>query len=212
MAATAALNGSIVHVGEVSNDAEDSITIQQPYLVEFTLEGTADILFHRWSNEDVAAKGSAGKNTKQKKTDNLEAYVYRLDNGHLALPGEYVRMAMIYAAKFRQDPRSPRKSAMDLYKASIIPMTPLADLGVKTWDYEDRRRVVIQRAGITRTRPALKTGWTASFQFQVLTPEYISPQDFYDVLRQAGLLIGLADFRPTYGRFNITRFERMILI
>jgi hypothetical protein len=96
---------------------------------------------------------------------------------------------------------------MDLYKAAVVPMTPLADLGTKDWDYEDRRRVVIQRSGITRTRPAMRAGWEATMQFQVLTPEYVNTQDFYDVLRTAGHLIGVGDFRPTYGRFIVTRYE-----
>ena len=30
------------------------------------------------------------------------------------------------AAKFRQDPRSQRKSAMDLYKAGVVPLTSAA--------------------------------------------------------------------------------------
>ena len=48
------------------------------------------------------------------------------------------------ALAFRQDPRSPRKSAMDLFKAGAVCLTPLASLHVRDWDYEDRRRVMIQ--------------------------------------------------------------------
>jgi hypothetical protein len=96
---------------------------------------------------------------------------------------------------------------MDLYKAGVIALTPLASLGVQTWEYEHRCRVTVQRNGITRTRPAMKTGWQASFELLVNTPEYISPQDLHAVLAQAGRLIGLADFRPTYGRFQLNHFE-----
>ena len=38
-------------------------------------------------------------------------------------------------------------------------------------------------------------------------PEYIPPDALQDVLVNAGRLIGLADFRPTYGRFAVQRFE-----
>jgi hypothetical protein len=118
-----------------------------------------------------------------------------------------VRQSIINAAKFRQDPRSPRKSAMDLYKAAVVPMTVLADLGRSTWDYLDTRRVQVQRNGVNRTRPALRAGWQAEFQFQVLLPEYVAPNDLHDVLINAGRLIGIADFRPTYGRFLVTSFD-----
>jgi hypothetical protein len=114
---------------------------------------------------------------------------------------------MIHAAKFKQDPRSPRKSAMDLFKASIVALTELAPLnnGTEKWDYIDQRRVVIQRSAITRMRPAFAKGWTASFEFSVLTPEYIDPQLFNEVLVLTGKLIGTADGRPSYGRFQINK-------
>ena len=57
-------------------------------------------------------KAKAAKNSKAKKTDNLETYVYRCDNGNLGIPGEYLRGSVINAAKYRQDPRSPRASAV----------------------------------------------------------------------------------------------------
>lgn len=192
---------------QTTNDAEDMYTGQQPYAVEITITGIADLLFHRWSNEAVEAKSKAKKGSSEKKSDNVESYVYRADNGNIALPSEYVRMAVIGAAKYRQDPRSPRKSAMDLFKASIVSLTPMADLGKKTWDYEDKRRVVIQRSAITRTRPAMKAGWTATMIFQCLSPEYVAPSDFLETLTNAGRLVGVGDFRPSYGRFQVTKFD-----
>ena len=114
---------------------------------------------------------------------------------------------MITAAKFRQDPRSPRKSAMDLYKAAVVSITDLASFGTTTWDYMDQRRVMVQRAGITRSRPAFNAGWSATFLFQVQLPEYVQPSDLLDVLTNAGRLIGVGDFRPSYGRFQVTDFR-----
>ena len=116
-------------------------------------------------------------------------------------------MAIINAAKFKQDPRSPRKSAMDLYKAGIVNMTPLASLGVKEWDYEDRRRVMIQRNGVTRVRPAMLKGYRVEFQIMVNLPEYIDPASLRETIEQAGRLIGIGDFRPTFGRFGVVKFD-----
>lgn len=198
---------AVKEISEPTNGAESTITAGQPYRIAVQLTGTSDLLFHRWNAEAVDEKSKAAKNSKAKKCDNIESYVYRNDGGELCIPGEYVRQAVILAAKFRQDPRSPRKSAMDLYKAGVVPLTILASVGKATWDYEDKRRVVIQRAGINRTRPALKQGWKAAFEFLILTPEYIGPMDLHGMLTQAGALIGIADFRPTFGRFAITSFE-----
>ena len=197
----------VIEKHEVTNGGEEAIGTGQPYRIAVQLTGTADLLFHRWNAQAVEEKAKAAKNSKAKKTDDIETYVYRNDDGELCIPGEYVRQAIVWAAKFRQDPRSPRKSAMDLYKAGVVPLTILASTGKKDWDYEDTRRVVVQRSGINRTRPALRAGWKAEFEFLVLTPEYIAPMDLHSVMTQAGVLVGIADFRPTYGRFGITSFE-----
>lgn len=183
------------------------IDMSKPYIATVAIEGVADILFHRWSNEDVKAKGEAAKGSKAKKFDNLQEYVYRCDDGTIAIPGEYLRGALVGASKFRQDPRSPRKSMADLMKAAVVSLTPLATLGVKDWDYEDRRRVTIQRNAITRCRPAMKAGWKCEFDLLCNLPEYVSPAILNEVIQAAGRLIGLADFRPTYGRFQVTRFS-----
>lgn len=198
-------------VGESpTNDGAAAISLEQPYTVSATLQGVCPLLFHRWSDEAVAAKAAARKNSAAKKEDDIESYVYRTDDRQIAIPGAYLKGAIAGpqgAAKFRQDPRSPRKSALDLYRAGIVVLTDLASLGADSWDYLDRRRVTIQRAGITRVRPAMLAGWTATFEILVQTPEYISPDDLHDVLVQAGRLVGLADFRPTYGRFAVVNFQ-----
>jgi hypothetical protein len=123
------------------------------------------------------------------------------------LPGEYLRCSIINAARFRQDPRSPRKSAMDLFKAAVVSMTELADLNTKSWDYLDKRRCMVQRSGVTRERPALNPGWKATIDLMVLLGEYVSPDLLREVINDAGRLVGVGDFRPTFGRFAISKFE-----
>jgi hypothetical protein len=175
-----------------------------------TVRGTAAFLFHGWNNEAVAEKSAAAKNSRAKKTDNLEGYVYRDHEGNLAIPGTYLKGAIAGpagAAKFLQDPRSSRKSALDLFKAGIIVTTEYSSLGTADWDYLDRRRVVIQRSSITRERPAMLAGWEATFELMVQTPEYISRDLLHGVVANAGRLVGLGDFRPTYGRFQLLKFD-----
>lgn len=194
-------------VGDPSNGGEHAIDLTQPYRASITISGHADILFHRWNDEAVAEKAAAAKGSAAKKSDNIESYVWRNESGDICLPGEYLRGSLVMAAKFHQDPRSPRKSAMDLFKAGVVSLTGLASLGAKEWDYEDRRRVVIQRSAITRVRPAMRKGWKATIDLMITTPEYISPEFLQQIITKAGLLVGVGDFRPTYGRFGITNFE-----
>jgi len=194
-------------IGPVSNGGEEVINFSQPYITKITVEGVAPLLFHAWNVEAVAEKAKAAKGSKGKKQDNIESYVYRDENGMIGIPGEYLRQALINAAKYIQDPRSPRKSGMDLFKAGLVMHTTLASLGKDTWDWLDQRRVQVQRSGITRVRPCFKMGWRASFDLEVILPEYITRDLLGGTLVNAGRLIGLGDFRPTYGRFQVVEFN-----
>jgi hypothetical protein len=198
---------TVIQLKEPTNAGAETISHSEPYAVAVTVVGAADFLFHRWNAEAVDEKANAAKNSKGKKTDNVESYVYRTDSGELAIPGEYMRGAIINAARFRQDPRSPRKSAMDLFKAAIVVTTPLATLGVKDWDYLDKRRVMIQRQGVNRVRPAMRAGWRVTFDLLVMLPEYVDHNALRETIESAGRLIGLGDFRPTFGRFGIVEFR-----
>lgn len=204
---TVKLTGQSGRGDTITNGAEDGINLRAPYRVAVEIRGVCDMLFHRWNCEAVAGKASAAKGSKEKKSDNVESYVYRDDEDNICLPGEYVRGSIIHAAKYQQDPRSPRKSAMDIVKAGLICLTPLATLGTKKWDYEHAARVQVQRNGITRIRPAFRTGWKASFLFQINLPEYLRSEFINLLIVDAGRLVGVADFRPSYGRFDLTKFE-----
>lgn len=197
----------VTAIAPVSNGAKEIIETGLPYSVRVTIEGVAPYLFHAWNNEAVRAKGSAAKGSKAKKSDDLESYVYRTDKGTLGMRGVALHRAICEMGRFHQDPRSPRKSAVDLLKAAVVPTTILADTGAKTWDYVDRQRVVIQRSAVTRERPALKEGWRVTFDLLVNVPEYVSPHWLHELLIQAGRLNGIGDFRPTYGRFQVTEFK-----
>ena len=200
-------------VSEPTNGAKSTVESDIPYVVHVKIIGSADLLLHAWNVESVEAKGKAKKGSDTKKCDDVESYVRRNEDGLICLPSEYVRMSVINSAKFRQDPRSPRKSAMDLFKAGIVSLSPLSPIvtregeTTKEWDYDHRCRVQIQRNGITRTRPAFKEGWSAELSLMVNLPGYISPSDLLETLTMAGKVIGVGDFRPSYGRFQVTSFE-----
>lgn len=204
-------------INEEHGSADTEIMFQAPYRVLIGVQGMSDILFHRWNPAAIKEKAGAAKGSAAKKTDNVESYIYRFDGktiqggpeGNLCIPGEYMRGSIVNSAKFFQDPRSPRKSAMDLFKAGVVPLTMYADLGQSNWDYEDERRVVVQRAGINRVRPALRVGWKVEFEFMVTTPEYINLSLLHQVVTRAGQLVGLGDFRPTFGRYGITAFKEL---
>jgi hypothetical protein len=196
-----------------TNNGEDAIQKRVPYVVRVKLQGSADMLLHGWDVDAVQAKAEAKRGSAEKKTDNIESYVVRNDKGEICIPTTYLRGAIVKVALFRSDPRSPRKNASDLYKAAIHPHQPLMALKnlageiPKVWDYIDKRRVTVQKQGLSRWRPAFLAGWEAEGELMCILPDYISPEELHDVIIQAGMFAGLGDFRPTFGRFRMLNYE-----
>ena len=191
---------------QVTNAAENDIVLGEAYVAVICVVGVAPLLFHAWNIESIAGKAASAKGSKAKKSDNVESYVYRTPEGFLGVPGMNLAASLAVAAKSRQDPRSPRKSLRDLAVASIIPLDVVAPFEPLTenWDFDDARRVTVQRAGITRIRPAMREGWTLRFRMLINGAEYFQLPVLSDLVTSAGKFVGLCDFRPTYGRFQLT--------
>jgi hypothetical protein len=198
-------------VAPVSDGANSTIEMNEPYVARIIVQGTAPLLMHAYNVESVEGKGAAAKGSKAKKSDDIESYVYRVseDDRRLGIPGANFCAALSIAAKSMQDPRSARKSLMDLVKASVISLDPVAPFipDVEEWDYLDRRRVVVMRNAIARSRPAMNKGWKVAFTVLVNAPEYVPPETLHLLATKAGMFQGLLDYRPTYGRFAVVSFE-----
>lgn len=197
----------------VSNGAAELIELERPYRVSVKIVGTTKMLMHCWNNQSVQEKADSKKNSVKKKTDDLESYVLRNEKGFIVIPGLNFCAAIAGAAKSFADPVSPRKSLRDRVKAIVVPEEEYGILngGVKTWDMLDARRVVIQRAGITRTRPCFFEGWKIEFKLMVLEPEFLQPETLFRLIENAGKFQALGDFRPTFGRFRIESFTHELI-
>jgi hypothetical protein len=204
-------NGEATALSNVTGQGASVFRSAQPFPVEITCEGVADLVYHAWDVDAVQAKGEAKKGSKAKKEDDLESYVYRTTEGYLAVKSDWFYAACIQAARSIRDPRSPRKNGMDLVKAAIFPLADFFPLlpKRKTWDYIDRRRAVVQHAAITRCRPAVLAGWTTTIRMQLALPDLLSKQDLHALLIEAGRTCGVAEMRPRFGRFQVTQFKEL---
>lgn len=207
-------NGEATALMDPTAGGNEFIQISEPYRVSVTIRGIAHILFHAWNVESIETKAGLAKGSKGKKVDDVESYVYRVPKGgkgagNIAIPGAYFAAALRDTSKFFQDPRSPRAGFGKLLQASLVVNTEYADTGKKTWDVLDKRRVQVQRNGLTRHRPCLLKGWEATFELEVVLPEYLPKDKLLEIITMCGRVNGLADFRPTYGRFQVTNFEEI---
>jgi len=187
---------------------------QMPYVVDVTIKGTADLFFHRYNVEEVEEKANLPRGSKLKKIDNVDAYVWRDHEDYLCLPGYYLRASLAKVGKNFQDPRSSRgKQAVELVNEVISVQPALARIRTdgkerQEWDYVDKRRVVVQRAAVARSRPCFRPAWEADFQVACAAPGWLPPRQLYQMIIQAGMFQGVGDARTIgYGRFAVTKFE-----
>jgi|SRR5579872_1714216 len=187
---------------------EDRFVHERPYCADVVIIGTAHMLHHRYDCEQVKIQSEGGKGTKTKKTDNVESYLYRVPGtGEVGVAAVCIKAALLEAGKSFQDPRSPRKSARDLLKASVFVTPEVPSLGKKTWDFLHQAGACVQRNRITRVRPGFTEGWRLEFTINVIQPSLVPAAFLQKLVTHAGQFCGLGDWRPDYGRFRIESFK-----
>lgn len=181
-----------------------------PYEFKASIEGVVPILFNRWDCDKQEARGGSPPGSKERNTDDPKTMVYRMNDGTLGIPNYVVHGALSAAGKYMKDPRSSKKSAVDLIKAAILISPMMIPFGKKTWDFVDARRVRVNgRGAITRHRPALKEGWKLAFTITVLAPSLMGNDFLLELVTNAGRFCGIGDYHPVFGRFKVTKFENI---
>jgi hypothetical protein len=71
--------------------------------------------------------------------------------------------------------------------------------------YYNQMTVVVQKNRVYRTRPMF-ADWSATFQVSY-NPDQINEADLKKAITDAGWMVGLCDFRPRYGQFEMESFE-----
>lgn len=183
------------------------------------LAGIGPLLTHNErlaSKLDPVARQMAAISSKRKKTDDdlaelarleLLGGVYETDDGLVGIPTWNVFKSFQEGAKLNKLGRA--------FERAVIPMgpdiVPLKHDGPSTvaamWDAEcfDQRSVKVGTAKITRTRPKF-VNWSLDATF-ALDTEVFRLDEFAMVAENAGRLIGLGDYRPRFGRYDVTIAE-----
>lgn len=76
------------------------------YSMRTRIEGVSRLLFHRYDPEVAERKSRATKGSREKKTDDIESYLYHDPDGFLAIPAINIKACILGAARYFSDPRS----------------------------------------------------------------------------------------------------------
>lgn len=190
------------------------------YAVDVVVQGVAPLMQHRFPVPDLASMSKGGKKSTGAKdyTDEWRDYLYANSAGQIYQPSSHFEGALVKAAANFKVTGKRGKSYKDLFLGSVF-IDPLEILhGIEnpeTLDcdadkplYLDMRPVVVMRARVVRIRPVFKTGWQLGFTINVIDDD-LPFEILNDALTLAGKTVGIGDYRPKFGRFMVTRFERV---
>lgn len=188
-------------------------------ILKFKIEGVAPLLQHddKLANPfSELTKSMKAISAKRKKTeeDLLEmariewmASLYYNDIERYFIKAECFEGAIMNAGKakklgtvLKQSMSIPNNPQL-LFRDSKLSPDKLYNID----NYKDVRSVCIQRARISRCRPIF-TDWSCVVELWYEETR-ISEHELIDIVEYAGRYIGVCDYRPKFGRFNVTVIE-----
>lgn len=183
--------------------------------LSFTIKGASPLLMHNAQLSDPLnshAKKMKALTSKKTKTDEMIADLRRLEwegslyldqEKRVAIPGENIEAMLIKAGM-------QAKKGKD-YKAGMFSDGPwrLIYDGPQSVEklgddprFVDSRNVVINKNRVIRSRPVFNV-WSLEFVITYL-PTMLNKEQIITDMNLAGQIIGLGDYRPRFGRFEVT--------
>lgn len=153
--------------------------------------------------------------SKRQKTDedyieiaNIEwnASLY-YENGKYVIPTKVIEGTLKESAKHFKKGKQI-KQAIVIIEDMVLEfkdskLTP--DKLYKKIEYSDMRTVKVGQAKTTRCRPKFDS-WKGTFTI-MLDDEKLNVEEIEQIVANAGKYVGFCDYRPKYGRFQITHFK-----
>jgi len=181
------------------------------------LEGVVPNLFNRFTEKAQEGLDRPGSRKLNQSERIEEAYtkVYRRDNsdpeGEIGIPADNIKKSMLIGAQFA-GLKIGRRSAMPFMRAVVHLEDTFAGFGVSKPGgiHECAGNIPPGPKGskaIIR-RPFLEVGWKLGFSLYI-ADERVIPEMVEIALKEAGLLGGLCDHRPEYGRFQVNSFKEI---
>jgi hypothetical protein len=175
--------------------------------VSVKIEGISPLLQHRFDVAPVQAKSKAKNIAKNE--DNVEAYLYKDEDGNICQPASHIIAALKYAGARFQIPGQGKTTYKNIVGGGAVQVDPYYIPHENQKWVPDRQQVVVQKARIVRTRPRFDK-WSLSFSIEY-DEEEISRDTVNELLTYAGRRSGLGDYRPhkggAFGRFIVTKFD-----
>lgn len=171
--------------------------------VRVKIRGTCDYLQHKRPLEEEDKSKRSGEVDHSKE---WETAVYSDPEIGCYIPSKQLRSALVKGATNFKIKGRMGKTFKDMVNAVLEIGSDKIPLGTTKPDYIHEEWVRIQRNQILRRRPAFKKGWEAEFTLLILD-EQMPTDRMKEILEYAGRFVGIGDWRPHFGRFEVIEFE-----
>ncbi len=183
--------------------------------LEVTINGTAPILLHNGQLDDplnAHTKALKEVSSKRKKTNEDHAEMSRLEwigslyvdgDGYVAIPDSVIESSVIGGAK-KSELGTAFKSAVFCKDTSYRLEYGGRRKALELWGdekFRDVRGVRVGQSRVMRTRPRFDQ-WSLSFTM-LFDDEQVNKSDVVKAIEDAGRMVGIGDFRPKFGRFEV---------
>jgi hypothetical protein len=183
--------------------------------ITFKIRGESQLLMHNGQLADPLnpyTKAMKSLTSKRKKTDSdheaisyaeYEGGLYRDSKGEPCLPGEIIEAAIVEASKIDRSKKLAQSGLIVTTEtASLKYEGPRESRALYEAGFVKKCNVRVQMARIIRTRPMFPTGWETSFDV-TFDPETLNQAQVIQFVATAGAKVGVGDWRPKYGRFEV---------
>lgn len=185
--------------------------------IDVRIAGIAPLLQHRrpFPEEELENKPEPRSGIPDWSLE-AETSLYKLDDGNIYQPADHIHASMVKGAVNFQIPGKGKKTFKDLTNAAVVVEPDCILHGLVFDGFEkpdsnghcvvvDKRWVVVNRSRVLRYRPKFEE-WALEFAISVLDEQYPAVV-VRDVLDWAGKYVGIGDFRPRFGRFQVTHWD-----
>jgi hypothetical protein len=160
------------------------------------------MLQNRYPMEAESEAKAKRRDEKFDSKEDADKALYRNKDGCF-VPSIWIEAVLRDTAKeFKGEGRSSLKGTI---LASVFVEPDEIPLGKQIYDDIDRRRVVIQRNTIVRSRPRFNK-WEIEFTIS-FDETRVKKEVLRDIVEEVGKSKGIGDYRPKFGRFEIVSFE-----
>lgn len=178
--------------------------------------GIFPILLHNGQTADPLNKFSKQLkviSSKRKKTDEDHHEMARIEwhaglyvnaDGRLILPSDFLEATIINGAKKKKNGTKFRSAVFVTEDCELV-IPKKYKTAEELWNYEefrDSRGVRVGQAKVIRTRPIFRE-WSVDVPV-TYDPNQVNEAEIDSAMEDAGSMVGFGDFRPKYGRFDVT--------